>query len=70
MQVMDQIEGCNGQLLPWEGGNFSPTAKSQLGIFRRYILKLLERDPSLRPSMAQFCDMCSRILTATTTLET
>jgi hypothetical protein len=28
MQIMDQIEGVNGQLLPWEGDRLTPQVRS------------------------------------------
>ena len=70
VQVMDQIEGRNGEECPWEGGNLSAATKTQLGIFRHDILRLLHRDARERPSMGQFCDMCNRILAGTATQET
>ena len=69
VQMMDQIEGFNGEECPWEAGNFTAASKIQLGIFRHDILKLLQRDARERPSMGQFSDMCNRILAGTATQE-
>ena len=66
LQVLDHIEGVRGQLMPWEGLRFLPTDKRSLGVFRVDTLKLLHRDPSQRPSMAEFCDTCNRVLAGTT----
>lgn len=55
MQIMDQIEGVNGEMLPWEGERLTPQVRSQLRLFQDALLQLLHRDPLQRPSMAQFC---------------
>lgn len=68
LQVMDTIEGVNGQLLPWEGDTLSATHRKQLGVFRPIVTSLLERDPAQRPSMAQFCEACDRVLAGITTV--
>ena len=60
---MDQVEGRNGHMLPWEGERLTPAIKRKLGIFRVEILRLLDRVPERRPSMVDFCTTCSRILT-------
>jgi hypothetical protein len=62
MQVMDQIEGCNGKQLPWEGENLSDVKGRCLGLFRESVLMLLRRDPSKRPSMEQFYKHCENML--------
>eukprot|EP00892_Ulva_mutabilis_P011411 jgi/Ulvmu1/8642/UM046_0047.1 len=56
------------QALPWEEGQLSAAQRSRLGVFRRPVLQLLERDPVRRPSLQQFCDMCTSIFSATTTV--
>ena len=61
---MNEIEGLNGRQLPWEGGNLTADVRSKLGIFRGDILKLLERDPERRLGVGAFCTSCSRILAA------
>ena len=62
MQIMDQIEGVNGEVLPWEGERLTPQVKSQLRLFQDALLQLLHRDCAQRPSMAQFCRTCARIV--------
>lgn len=39
-----------------------------LGVFKDPVLALLNRDPSLRPSMDSFCGMCNRLLCSVSTL--
>ena len=69
LQVMDCLEGANGRSLPWEGGNLSPGNRTRLGGLRTVVMQLLSRDADERPSMAQFCDSCARVLAGTTTVE-
>lgn len=59
---MDQIEGVNGEMLPWEGERLTDHVKSQLRLFQGSLLQLLHRDPHNRPSMKDFCRTCSHIL--------
>lgn len=68
MQVMDRIEGVNGLQLPWEGA-LSPAVRTQLGIFRSIVLRLLARNPAERPSLEDFCVSCDRVLAGTTTVQ-
>lgn len=68
VQVMDRIEGVQGLQLPWEG-TLSPAVRTQLGIFRSSVLKLLARDPDERPSLEEFCVSCDRVLAGTTTVQ-
>lgn len=68
LQVMDRIEGRNGLQLPWEG-TLPPTVRRKLGIFRNSIMHLLDRDPSQRPSMADFCMSCDRVLAGSTSVQ-
>lgn len=58
---MDQIQGVNGEQLPWEGERLTVRVMSQLRLFQD-ALKLLQRDPEQRPSMVQFCRTCSHML--------
>lgn len=69
VQVMDQIQGVNGQKMAWEGSKLTSKKRNALGVFRNSLLKLLNREPALRPSMAEFCDTCNRVLTGGTTVE-
>ena len=68
VQVMDCIQGLNGKQLPWEGSQLTPKNRRKLGIVRGSLMALLTRDPSQRPSMAQFCDSCDRVLAGSTTV--
>jgi hypothetical protein len=68
LQAIEQIQGSNGEHLPWEGKGMTAAKLKQLGVFRTDILKLLDRDPSKRPSMAQFCDTCARLVAAASSL--
>ena len=49
VQVMDRIEGMNGQQLPWEGTDLTPAHRRRLGVFKASIVQLLARDPAQRP---------------------
>ena len=69
MQVMDQIEGVNGQGLPWEPASLTALHRRKLGIFKASIVKLLSRNPVDRPSMSDFCDSCDRVLAGSTTVQ-
>jgi hypothetical protein len=60
---MDQIEGCNGKQLPWEGESLSAEVKSCLGVFSESLLKLMSRDSTMRPSMEQFHKSCEGLFT-------
>lgn len=66
VQVMDQIEGVNGALLPWEGDRLTDAVRSKLRLFKGALLQLLHRDPLQRPSMREFCRTCSHVLGETT----
>jgi hypothetical protein len=69
VQLMDCIEGLNGQELPWEGGGVTPAIRRRLGIFKDPIISLLSRDPGERPSMSEFCESCNRVLAGTTSVQ-
>lgn len=69
LQVLDQIEGVNGQQLPWEGAALTPERRTMLGIFRSILLRLLHRDAQQRPSMQEFCTACDRVLASGTTAD-
>jgi hypothetical protein len=69
MQLMDRIEGLNGQELPWEGQGVTTAIRRRLGIFKDPIISLLSRDPSDRPSMSEFCDSCNRVLAGSTSVQ-
>lgn len=66
VQVIQQLLG--EQPLPWEGERLTGAQRTRLGVFRRPVLQLLERDPARRPTLQQFCDMCTSIFSATTTV--
>lgn len=59
---MDKIEGKKGQKLPWERNPMKPRLAQKLGMFRKLVLALLNRDPSKRPPMKTFCTACTRVL--------
>ena len=66
---MDSIEGLNGCEMPWEGASLTPGTRRKLGIFRAPLMSLLAREPSQRPSMAEFCTSCDRVLAGSTTVQ-
>lgn len=59
MQIIAQLKG-NAEL-PWEGERANPETLRKLRTLRRPVMALLERDPSLRPSLMRFCDQCDDI---------
>lgn len=65
MHVQDQLTGK--ALLPWEAGRMSAATRRQLGIFRKPVLALLQRDPALRASVQDFCDACFALVSSNTT---
>lgn len=66
---MDCMQGENGRQLPWEGDDFTPVNRRRLGVFRDIRMLLLARDSAARPSMAEFCDTCDRVLAGNTTVQ-
>jgi serine/threonine protein kinase len=69
MQAMDRIEGLNGKQLPWEGQGNTRAIRKRLGIFKAPIISLLSRDPLERPSMAEFCNSCNRVLAGSSSVQ-
>lgn len=53
LQVVASLKG--DEELPWEG-ELSVEVNRKLGALRAPILSMLQRDPSLRPSMKSFHD--------------
>jgi hypothetical protein len=66
---MDVIQQKNGKQCRWEGTALSPETRKKLGIFKNILLELLDRNPLKRPSMAEFCAACNRILSSTANFE-
>lgn len=60
MQVIGQLLGESQ--LPWEGSNLSMEHQGRLGVLRKPVLQLLDRDPMRRPSMRAFADKCKALL--------
>ena len=46
-----------------------PRLKKKLGMFRKIVLDLLNRDPAKRPSMKRFCATCHHIMSSTVTVQ-
>jgi hypothetical protein len=63
---MDQVQGKEGSMLPWEGQCMDRETRHKLGVFKKILMDLLQRDPAERKSMADFCGTCNRILAGTT----
>lgn len=60
MQMTDALMGRT--LLPWERlGPLSPEQRNKLGIMRKPVLSLLERDPEKRPAMAVIVALLSAL---------
>lgn len=53
------------KLAPWEDPVLSDRVLSKLGFFRKTVLHMLQRDPSLRPSMADVEQACRAVLSDT-----
>jgi hypothetical protein len=64
MQIYRQLTSPE-LLLPWEEGRISQQDVKKLGKFRRPILKLLQREPSKRDSVMQFCKSMFEIFCST-----
>jgi hypothetical protein len=62
LQIMKQLQGEDD--LPWEGDQ-NMAARKKLGMFRQPILSLLRRDPAERSTLANFCQTCQQVFTAT-----
>ena len=60
VQVIAQLMG--EAQLPWEGANLTMEHKERLGVLRKAVLQLLERDPARRPSMRAFSDKCRALM--------
>jgi hypothetical protein len=60
VQVMAMILG--DKQAPWEDPATSEQILIKLGFFNKVVLDLLQRDPSLRPSMANVVHACRSIL--------
>jgi hypothetical protein len=69
LQVMDQIEGRNGEQLPWERDTLSAEDRGSLGRFRESLMMLLSRNSALRPSMEEFYNSCEHILVGSTSFQ-
>ena len=65
IQVMDQLEGKEPLL--WEDEATAPRLLRRIGAHKAVIMSLLHRDPTVRPSMEDFCMHCNRILMKTST---
>lgn len=70
MQVMNELAGTEGAELPWEGIRLTPQIQNKLQLFQGSVLQLLHRDPAQRPSMRQFCRICSKVLGENTEVPT
>jgi hypothetical protein len=68
VQVMDQITGANGRLLPWEQETNMGFVREKLGIFVHPILQLLHRDPAQRADMSSFLYSCRHVLCASASI--
>lgn len=62
VQVVSQLLGHRP--LPWEG-TMSDAVRDCLGGFKGPILRLLNRDPRLRDTAAQFYSACRHVTSAT-----
>ena len=65
-QVLAQLRGQKE--LPWAEGCISPDARARMGAMYAPLMKLLNRDPTQRPSAAYFRDQCMAISASSTTV--
>ena len=65
IQVHDCITGKGRGKLPWERVPLDAAIRQQLGVFRKVVLQLLDRNPLNRPSMQDFCASCDRVFAQT-----
>jgi serine/threonine protein kinase len=56
VQVIAQLVG--EAELPWEGQNLTMEQRGRLGVLRKPVLQMLDRDAARRPSMRAFADKC------------
>eukprot|EP00892_Ulva_mutabilis_P002162 jgi/Ulvmu1/11947/UM082_0026.1 len=63
--VKEQLAGTAP--LPWEAGRITAEARRRLGVFRKPVLALLQRDPAQRASVQHLCDACYAIVSSHTT---
>lgn len=68
MQVHGAITGKGTAKLPWERTPLDTDIRQQLGVFRKVVLQLLDRNPGSRPSMQDFCAACERVFAQTQSL--
>lgn len=62
MQVMAQIAGDGGEVLPWEDGGSRSILLATLGPLREPVLGLLRRDPARRLPMHIFLEQSEHAL--------
>lgn len=60
MQVIAQLMG--EAQLPWEGANLTMEHKGRLGVLRKAVLQLLDRDPSRRSPLRSFAEKCKSLI--------
>ena len=65
VQVHGAITGKGTAKLPWEVTPLDTQIRQQLGVFRKVVLQLLDRNPDRRPSMQDFCAACERVFAQT-----
>lgn len=68
LQAMDQIQGQNGMVLPWEDAEKAQQVRDKLGKLKRHLIGLLARDPAERTSLEDFCRACARVFSSTSTI--
>ena len=62
MQVFDQLADERRDL-PWHDGRLAAADRRKLGMFRKPILKLLQRDPAQHATARDFCTECCNLFT-------
>lgn len=65
LQMHGAITGEGTEKLPWEITPLDTAIKKHLGVFRKVVLQLLDRNPANRPDMQQFCAVCQRVFSET-----
>lgn len=64
MQIYKQLTSTE-HALPWEEGRISPEDVKRIGKFWKPVTKLLQREPSERGTVLQFCKSMMEIFSST-----
>ena len=66
--MLATLSGEGGRLLPWERPDATRAIRSNLGLMRRGVLAMLDRDPVKRPPLTELLTCWTGLLEASTTV--